>query len=188
MQETDIPKLIEDDNGMMEVLRAASSLNLSDWWIGAGFVRNKVWDVLQDGNQTPPGDIDVVYFDPIDLSEDRERVYQNRLEEIYPTGRWSVKNQARMHLRNNDAPYASSLDAIERWPETATAVAVTLNENDRVIFQAPCGVDDLLNMILRPTPTFEKKMDQFRGRLEKKNWVAKWPKLRVMTPDPLTSK
>ena len=30
---------------MLEVLRTVRALNLSDCWIGAGFVRNKIWDV-----------------------------------------------------------------------------------------------------------------------------------------------
>ncbi len=182
MQELDVPKLIEGDESMMMVLRSVRSLILPDCWIGAGFVRNKVWDILS-GQTTPPGDIDVVYFDPSNLSEDREREYQDRLEMLYPTGKWSVTNQARMHVENGDDPYSSSLDAIAHWPETATAVAVTLDGVGSVIFRAPCGVDDLLGMIIRPTPTFEKKLDKFCTRLEKKNWMSKWPRVQIIMPD-----
>lgn len=180
MQVTDIEKLIESDESMMDALRAVRSLKLPDWWIGAGFVRNKVWDNLQGGDAHTLADIDVIYFDPSDLSENRDLEYEMRLESLYPTGEWSVKNQARMHLRNNDEPYKSSLDSIAHWPETATAVAVTLNDSGQVIFQAPCGADDLLQMIIRPTPYFENKLDEFRDRLEKKNWTSKWPKVRVI--------
>ena len=31
---------------MMDLLKGAKSLNLPDWWICAGFVRSKIWDVL----------------------------------------------------------------------------------------------------------------------------------------------
>ena len=38
------------------------------------------------------------------------------------------KNQARMHVVNNMLPYSSSVDAISKFPETATALGVTLDE------------------------------------------------------------
>lgn len=179
MKETDIPTLIETDGQMMAVLRAVRSLQLPDWWIGAGFVRNKIWDVLHGQERTPPGDIDVVYFEPADLSPDKEIEYQNQLEKILPTGKWSVTNQARMHMENGDTPYASSLDAIGHWPETATAVAITLDNSDRVIFKATHGTDDLLKLIVRPTPTFKNRTEKYRDRVRKKNWQAKWPKLKI---------
>ena len=179
MEEKDIPKLIGDDKWMMDILRSVRSLQLPDWWIGAGFVRNKIWDVLHEKKRTPPGDIDVVYFDPHDLTENREMEYQKRLEEIYPTGKWSVTNQARMHTENGDVPYTSSLDAIAHWPETATAIAITLDKMDHVLFQAPHGSNDLIQMVIKPTPAFTKKLEKFRTRLEKKNWTAKWPKVKV---------
>src|SRR3989339_291506 len=182
MQESNIQKLIENDDSMMTILRSVRSLGLPDWWIGAGFIRNKIWDTLHGENRTPPGDIDVVYFDTNDLSEDREHEYQNHLEDICPTGKWSVTNQARMHAENGDEPYSSSLDAIAHCTETATAVSVTLDVADRIIFEAPFGSDDLLQMIIRPTPTFEKKLDKFYIRLEKKNWVSKWPKVQIVAP------
>lgn len=179
MQGSDIPKLIESNDAMMAVLRAVRSLDLPDWWIGAGFVRNKVWDVLSGQQRTPSGDIDVVYFDSSDLSEEREQELQERLEELCPTGKWSVTNQARMHVVNGDEPYSSSLDAIAHWPEIATAVAITLDDAQRVVFRAPCGAEDLLNMVIRPTPTFENKPEEYRKRLTEKKWTEKWPNVRV---------
>jgi hypothetical protein len=181
MQASDIPTIIEGDDFMMNVLRAVRSLSLPDWWIGAGFVRNKVWDILSGDTKTPPGDIDVVYFDASDLSEETEKRYQQHLEEIFPTGKWSVTNQARMHEENGDDPYTSSLDAIAHWPETATAIAVTLNNENRVIFQAPCGSKDLLAMIIRPTPCFAKKEEVFLKRVEKKAWDKKWSKVQILS-------
>lgn len=177
----EIPKIIESDVWMMQVLRAVRRLSLSDCWIGAGFVRNKVWDELHAYKErTTLSDIDVVYFDRTDLTEESEELYQERLENILPTGKWSVTNQARMHEVNNDAPYTSSLDAICKWPETATAVAVTLGDDGQVIFEAPLGADDLIGLVVRPTFAFEDKMDQYRSRARKKNWSAKWPKLRII--------
>ena len=46
MNEKDIIDIIKSDLWMMEVLGIARSLGLKDWAIGAGFVRNKIWDYL----------------------------------------------------------------------------------------------------------------------------------------------
>ena len=73
MNEKHIIDLIKKDAWRMDILRAARSINLPDWFIGAGFVRNPVWDFLHDfDKQTPISDIDIVYFDPNDLSEERQ--------------------------------------------------------------------------------------------------------------------
>lgn len=179
MKESDIPDLIQHDPFMLAALRAVRTLDLPDWWIGAGFVRNKVWDVLHGRDRIPPGDIDVAYFDPGDLSEEREIEFQDRLEKIFPTGRWSVTNQVRMAVPNGDRPYTSTLDGIAHWTETATAVAVTLDDEDRVIFHACFGTADLFGMIVRPTPSFEKQPEKFRARVEAKDWKARWPMVRI---------
>jgi hypothetical protein len=34
-----------------------------------------------------------------------------------------------MHSVNNNEPYASTFDALSRWVETATAIAITLDDN-----------------------------------------------------------
>lgn len=80
MNEEFIINLIKKDPWRMEVLEAVCSLNLPDWLIGAGFVRNPVWDELHNfENQSPITDIDIAYFDPNDLSEESESSYQEML-------------------------------------------------------------------------------------------------------------
>ena len=75
MNESKILKIIEDDPWMMGVLKAAESMDLPDWMIGAGFVRNKVWDHLHgyQNSEVPTSDIDLIYFDPSDISEEKEK-------------------------------------------------------------------------------------------------------------------
>ncbi len=48
MTEQDIIQMVKNDEWMMNVLTEANKLNLPDWIIGAGFLRNKVWDYLHD--------------------------------------------------------------------------------------------------------------------------------------------
>ena len=46
-----------------------------------------------------------------------------------------------MHVVNNMPPYSSSVNAISKFPETATALGVTLDELNNVILTAPCGIE-----------------------------------------------
>lgn len=83
-----------------------------------------------------------------------------------------------MHRRNGDAPYADTLDAIRHWPDTATSIAARLRQG-QIDILAPHGIDDLLALIVRPTPAFIGKMDVYRERVQRKNWQSKWPNLRI---------
>lgn len=70
----DIVRIIQEDEWMMDILRSAQSLNLPDWWVCAGFVRSKIWDVLHEFDErTPLSDIDVIYFDPSNIDEETEK-------------------------------------------------------------------------------------------------------------------
>lgn len=180
MDEEDICRLIESDEWMMKVLAAVKSLGLPDCWIGAGFVRNKVWDHLHGfEHRTPLSDIDVIYFDSGNKEESAENDLENRLQELFPGLPWSVTNQARMHMANGDEPYLSSTDALSRWPETATSVAVRLDEGNRIVFNAPNGISDLVNLKVCPTPAFRSKKDIYENRLKKKRWEDKWSRIEV---------
>ncbi len=60
---SDTAVVIETDLIRMDCLRAVRELNLPDWFIAAGFVRNAIWDHIHDLPMTSLNDIDVVYFD-----------------------------------------------------------------------------------------------------------------------------
>nr|WP_285891024.1 nucleotidyltransferase family protein [Mesobacillus subterraneus] len=168
---------------MMEIIHAASSLDLPDWWICAGFVRSKIWDTLhgfKESTLTP--DIDVIYFEPANIDEDFEKTLEAELKTLMPDVPWSVKNQARMHVVNQIPPYTSSEDAISKFPETATALGVKLDKEKRLILTAPCGLEDVLHMEIKPTPFFTETRERaaiYEERLIKKNWTAKWPMVKV---------
>jgi hypothetical protein len=123
--------------------------------------------------------VDVIFFDPSDTRRERESDLENRLHEISPGAIWSVKNQARMHLRNGDAPYRDTFEAVAHWAETATALAAR-SLDGRIDVMAPHGVKDLLNLIVRPVPAFEQKMEVYRERVLSKDWPARWPMLTML--------
>ncbi|HSC80630.1 MAG TPA: nucleotidyltransferase family protein, partial [Chitinolyticbacter sp.] len=89
---------------------------LPDGWIVAGFLRNLIWD-HRFGTRTGLNDVDVVYFDALDLGRARERQIEVLLAATVPQVCWQVRNQARMHLRHGHAPYRDCLDAVSRYPE-----------------------------------------------------------------------
>ena len=164
----------------LSVLRAVRRLHLPDAAVGAGFVRNAVWDRLH-GYERPTAlsDVDVLYFDPADLSPERDRDLQRRLAAGMADVPWSVSNQARMHLRNGDPPYVGTEDAMRHWLETPTCVAVRLECGDRLTMIAPYGIDDLMAMRCRPTPHGGTRFAAYVARMREKDWPACWPKVRV---------
>jgi hypothetical protein len=179
----DILALVAADAWMMGTLEVVAALGLPDAWIGAGFLRGAVWDRLHGyAEHTPPSDIDVIYHDPGNLDRAADEALERRLGGLLPGRPWSVRNQARMHLRNGDPPYGSSADALTHWLETPTAVAVRLGAAGGPALLAPLGTRDLFGLMVRPTRHARKhkhRLAAYRARMKKKNWPAKWPKLRV---------
>lgn len=191
MTTADITEIISKDKWMMDVLSTVEKLNLPDWWIGAGFVRSKIWDYLHNfTKRTPVPDIDVIYFDKKDFSQKelktftskKEEEYQKYLTSIFPHIKWSVTNQARMHAYHNRKPYKNSLEALSEWSETATCIGVKLIKG-KLIIGAPWGIEDLINLKLTKIPNYENiyKHDPklFITRIKNKQWTKKWPKLNI---------
>lgn len=177
-------KIVYEDKFMIDVLRTTKSLQLPDWWVCAGFVRSKIWDV-QHGFETPSKlpDVDVIYFDRENIDEKEEVLLEEKLKARWSDVPWSVKNQARMHHVNGSPPYKSSVDAISKFPETATSLGLKLDDEDKLILVAPHGLEDALHMKVKPTPYFQDDnlIGVFKDRIAKKNWQSTWNKVEVGT-------
>ncbi|OAB43356.1 nucleotidyltransferase family protein [Paenibacillus glacialis] len=171
---------IMDCDEVRKDLELVRELNLPESCITAGYVRNRVWDVLHGYDyETPLNDIDVIYYDPTDITEERDKLLTKLLNSADKKDCWSVKNQARMHLRNQVAPYESIDDAMSRWPETATAVGVYLDELDHTRIIAPHGLDDLFQLKVRQSPKYTDTA-YFMSRVSGKQWLTRWPKLTMV--------
>jgi hypothetical protein len=177
----DIADFIAHSPRMMRCLAVLAAHGPAGAWIGAGFVRNAVWDHLSglDTEATPLADLDVVFHDPAIATAAHDARIESALCAAASDLPWSVRNQARMHERNGHRPYREVADALAHWPETATAIAARLGPQGVEIL-APFGVDDVLGMILRPTPAFRTKPEIPLARLEAKGWRTRWPRLRVI--------
>lgn len=95
---------------------------------------------------------------------------------------WPVKNEARMHIKSNMSPYSSSLDDISKFPETATALGIKLDDKNNLILTAPFGISDVVNLEVKPTPFFTENKDRveiYEDRIAKKNWKSTWSNLTI---------
>jgi len=172
--------IVAADAWSMHRLAAVRDLGLPDWLIGGGFVRGLVWDALAGRAPRRPADVDVAYFDAENRAAERDRQFEVRLAAACPGAPWSVKIQARMHERNGDAPYADTADAIAHWLETATCVGVRLGADGTLAVIAPHGLADLVDGIIRPTPSGVRRREVYAARLAAKDWPARWPGLRIL--------
>lgn len=170
----------------MPALRAVRELGLASWCIGAGAVRNLVWDALHE-RSTPSAlsDIDVAYFDASVVSPQPDAELERRLETLLPTALWEVTNQAGVHhwfedlFGNPVTPLRSLEEAVASWPEYATCVGLTLSEDDSMRVIAPHGLDDLFALVVRRNPT-RVSSDTYRQRVEQKRYAERWPGVKVV--------
>lgn len=178
--DTRVIQLIEQDPLRLEALDHVASLHLPDCYLAAGFVRNLVWDHLHYKTQaTPLNDIDVIYFDADETEDDAYLTYEAKLTRRMPTLNWQVRNQAKMHHRNGDAPYSDSLDAMSYWPEKETAVAIRQIKIGSYECIAAFGFESLFALRISHNP--KRSLAVFEQRVAAKQWLTIWPKLTVMT-------
>jgi uncharacterized protein len=174
-----------DTPWFMQALVAVRELGLPSWCIGAGAVRNMVWDKLH-GHRTPSSlaDIDVAYFDAGDISPRYDMELQARLTRRLPQVPWEVTNQAGVHqwfeaYFGHPVPPLNSLEeAVASWPEYATSVGVWLSDEGSIEVIAPHGLDDLFGLVVRRNPT-RVSIDTYRQRVAQKNYTQRWPSVRV---------
>jgi len=179
-------QLIWSTPWLLSILHTVRQCNPPDWLVGAGVMRNLVWDHLhQYQTPTPLADIDVIFFDPRDVRPERDHMVQQQLALRLPGVAWEATNQAAVHLWYEEVfgisvpAFNSSEEAVGTWPETATSVAVRLLANDEIHIVAPCGLSDLFNLVLRRNPSRVTR-EQFDQRLYSKQILHKWPLVHVI--------
>src|SRR5690606_25158554 len=169
-----IVALIKTDPVRLEALECVRRLNLPQCYLAAGFLRNLVWDYLHKKKiPTKLGDVDVIYYDPARIDPEFEKLIENQLTEIMPRLNWQVKNQARIHLYNNDPSYQSTRDAMSYWPEKETAVAIRKLDDGNYECISAFGFESLLDGHI--THNLKRTRECFVRRVKTKNWLIKWP-------------
>jgi uncharacterized protein len=173
---------LRKNSWLWEMLRRFDVVGLPDGWIVAGCIAQRVWNSAC-GRPAGSGikDVDLVYFDPTELSLDAEADHERRLALSFndlPV-KLDVKNQARVHLWYERAfgypisPYRSTADAIASFPTTATAVGVRWADN-KLECSAPFGLDDLFALRVRPN---KRQITPAIYAAKVKRWHSVWPQL-----------
>jgi hypothetical protein len=182
----ELTPLLLDCRWFADVLDAVAHVDPPDWWVGAGAVRDVVWDTLF-GDGFDPGrlhDVDVAFFDASDLRPERDAAVEADLYAARDDVPWEAKNQAAVHLWYprrfgiDVEAFESIHEAVASWPEKAAAVAVRLARDGSLKVCAPVGLDDLLDGVWRRNPTRVTEQEYLR-RLIAKRPQDRWPGVRV---------
>ncbi|TNB49505.1 nucleotidyltransferase family protein [Martelella lutilitoris] len=170
------------------ILENFDRIDLPDCWLVAGVLAQTMWN-RRFGYAPGHGiaDIDIVYFDPNDLSERGEAREAARVRAMFEgVPAWiDVKNQARVHLWYCERfgygiePYDSVSEAITTFPATATSVGMR-PVGARWQCDAPFGLADLMNATVRPNKT-QASREVYENKAER--WLALWPELTVIEWD-----
>jgi uncharacterized protein len=178
-------EILNNSDWLMSALRAVRALGLREWCIGAGAIRNLVWDHLHgQSSDALPADIDVAYFDAREINRTHEQALQARLQALAPALPWEVTNQAAVHLWFEQhfghavTPLQSLADGIATWPEYATCVGVWLDAKEQLHIIAPHGLDDLFGLRIRRNPS-RVSLSTYQQRIAEKRYAARWPRVSI---------
>lgn len=180
--EAEIIKIVEQQDWLMNLLKIVRDLKLPDWYIAAGAIRNTIWNYLHGfPTNLNQNDVDVIYFNPKDITPEADLNIWNELCKIDPNTDWNVFNQARAHIKNNkkDQQVYSTKEGISYYSEISNCVGVRLENNDDLKICAPHGLGDLMNLIVQPIPKPYQDLALYKERINKKRWDKIWPKLKI---------
>ncbi len=170
---------------LSEVLDRWDDIALPNCWVVAGAVVQSYWNAV---HEFPPlygiSDIDLIYFDPDDLSDTSENYHAARITELFDGSivSFDVKNEARVHLwyeakfGYSIEPYVSSEGAIDTFPTTAGCIGVR-PEGDALEAYASFGLGDLLNLVVRPN---RRRITRQIYAAKTARWRELWPLIEVV--------
>ena len=168
---------------MGTLLRNGDAIQLPNWYIAAGAIPTIVWNSMSaNESEQYLKDIDIVYYDASDLSEEAEIKAEQKLRNTFRglKQKIDVKNQARVHTwyrdKNGDkiAPYGSTEAGIDMWM-SVTAIGVR-SEKEQYKVYAPYGLEDLFSMTVKPNHCIISEA-HYNEKVQK--WKAQWPQLKA---------
>ena len=183
-------KIIKKEKEIMTILDYNYDLKLLNFYIAAGSVFQTIWNYY-DNKPLNFGikDIDIIYYDPINLSKESEQKLEKTIEDYLKKAglnyELDIHNEARMHLWKKDNEnknidqYKNSEDAIDQWIATVHAIGIT-KENNEIKVYAPYGLSDIFSKTIRPIKhknnskeLYNKKVASWQKRFENLN-IVEW--------------
>lgn len=159
--------IISTEPVLMRVLTELRALDIADSWLVSGPIYNCVWNRLT-GRPALNGvnDIDIIYFDGADLSWETEDRVIKRVEQALDGIPVPIqpRNQARVHLWFEKkfgfpfAPLSSATESLLRYASKTQSVAARIDGNDRLIIEAPFGLEDLFAFRVTPNPAADNRI------------------------------
>src|SRR6476661_3539677 len=103
--QNDLEIALRQNKWLGEILERFEEVALPDTWLVAGCIAQTIWN-LGHGQPAEFGlkDVDLIYFDGLDLSLEDEASHERRLCDLfqYLPIKLDVKNEARVHLWYED--------------------------------------------------------------------------------------
>lgn len=183
-------KIIKQNSDLVTILDYIYELKLPNFYIAAGSVFQTIWNYY-DNKPLNFGikDIDIIYYDPINLSKESEQKLEKTIEDYLKKAglnyELDIHNEARMHLWKKDNEnknidqYKNSEDAINQWIATVHAIGIT-KENNEIKVYAPYGLSDIFSKTIRPIKhknnskeLYNKKVASWQKRFENLN-IVEW--------------
>ena len=180
--------LVTADPTVRAVLERAPALGLTDWWLTAGVLFQKVLNALT-GRPSGTGirDADFFYFDP-DTSWAAEDAVIRAGAELFadlpvPV---EIRNEARVHLWYESrfgvpaAPFRDCADAIDHFAAVCCCYGITVDPAGRLRVYAPHGFADLFDLVVRPNRRLAPR-HVYESKTAR--WRERWPELTVLPWD-----
>jgi hypothetical protein len=183
--EANLGRIVRGSDRLMWILETVRDCDPPNWLLGGGVLYKLVWNRLHGYPETAYiEDVDVVFYDPGDLSPEREQAVERDLSARRPDVPWEAKNQAAVHLWYEKKfgyavpPLHPSEEGIGANPGIATAVGVRLLADGSLYVAGPPGLSDLFELVLRRNPR-RVTPELFRRWVAEKGVRERYPKVRV---------
>ncbi|NML13070.1 nucleotidyltransferase family protein [Sphingobium sp. AR-3-1] len=170
---------------LASIIARWQELALPDCWLSGSAIAQARWNEAF-GFPAAHGiaDVDLVFFDASDLSEEAEVAHAARIGRIFADMpvRIDLKNQARVHLWYEGRfgyaipPYDSAAQAIATFPTTSAAIGVQPGVGGLDII-TPFGLADLFAPVVRPN---RAQITEAIYEAKLARWKALWPDLQAI--------
>ena len=187
-QNEEFISILKQNKDIMSILDYLSKIKLPNFYIASGSVFQTIWNHLDNKPLNHNiKDIDIVYFDTDNLSQEYETDLENQiinyLKSINLNYEIDIHNEARMHLWKKDNEnknidkYQNSEEAIEKWIATVQAVGIT-KENDTIKIFAPYGLSDIFSKTIRPIKHTTNSKELYTKKIE--SWKKRFDNLNII--------